>query len=175
MDTSRHENLHEYSDVRTLLSWTAPGRPFREKGRQYYLSIVLIVVVIETLLFLFSEYQLMVVVIALAFLAIALASVAPKTFHYRISTEGIKVEDYFFIWSELYDFYFKKMDGVDILVVRTEAFLPGELKISLGDLSRDHVRRTLVQYIPYREYVKPSFMEKAGEWLAHNFPLEKSD
>ncbi len=175
MDNPQSAKEHDYADVRTLLSWTAPGRPFSEKGRQYYLSIVLIVILVETLLFLFSEYQLMVVVVALAFLAIALASVAPKTFHYRISTEGIKVEDYFYIWGELYDFYFKKMDNTDVLIVRTEAFLPGELKISLGDLSRDHVRQILVQYIPYREYVKPSFMEKAGEWLAHNFPLERAD
>lgn len=171
-------NTHEsaYSDVRTLLSWTAPGRPFRERGKQYYLSIVLIVMFLEVILFLFSEYQLMIVVLALSFLAIVLASVAPQEFHYKITTEGIKVDDYFYIWTELYDFYFKKMSGMDMLVIRTEALFHGELKISLGEVvSRDHLRRILVQYVPYREYVKPTFMEKAGDWLSHNFPLEKTE
>ncbi len=179
MDSANHKPLdhsqgrHDF-DVRTLLSWSAPGRPFSRKGRQFYLSIVLILLFFEVILFLFSQYELMLVLIALAFFSITLSSVPPHNFHYKITTEGIKVEDYFYIWSELYDFYFKRLDNVDILVVRTQAFLPGELKISLGDIPRDHARRILVRYLPYREYVHPTFMEKSAEWLAHNFPLEKS-
>ena len=116
----------------------------------------------------------MLVLVALTFLSLVLSSVPPHNFHYKITTEGIKVEDYFYIWSELYDFYFKVIDGVDVLIVRTQAFLPGELKISLGEVPRDHVRRVLVRYLPYREYVHPTFMEKSADWLSHNFPLEKS-
>lgn len=99
--------------------------------------------------------------------------VPPKDFHYRISSEGIKIEDHFYIWSELYDFYFKKIDGVDILIVRTEG-LPGELKITLGSVTREHVRRILMQYLPFREYVKPTFVEKTADWLSRNFPLDNS-
>lgn len=164
---------HEF-DVQTLLSWGAPGRPFAKKGKQFYLSVILIVLFFEVIMFLFGQYELMLVLIALAFLSIVLSVVPPHNFHYKITTEGIKVEDYFYIWSELYDFYFKRIDGMDVLILRTESLLPGELKISLGDLNRDHVRRVLVRYLPYREFVKPTFMEKSAEWLSHNFPLEKS-
>ncbi|KKQ95584.1 MAG: hypothetical protein A3C27_01205 [Candidatus Levybacteria bacterium RIFCSPHIGHO2_02_FULL_39_36] len=164
---------HDF-DIKTLLSWSAPGRPFRKKGKEFYLSIVLLVLFFEVILFLFSQYELMAVLIALAFLSIALSIVPPHNFHYKITTEGIKVEDYFYIWSELYDFYFKRIDGAEILILRTQAFLPGELKISLGELHRDHIRKILVRYLPYREYVKPTFMEKSADWLSHNFPLEKT-
>lgn len=164
---------HDF-DIRTLLSWTAPGRPFTKKGRQFYLSVILLLLLFEVILFLFRQYELMLVLVTLTFLSLVLSSVPPHNFHYKITTEGIKVEDYFYIWSELYDFYFKTIDGVDVLVVRTQAFLPGELKISLGSITRDHVRKILVRYLPYREYVHPTFMEKSAEWLAHNFPLEKS-
>jgi hypothetical protein len=105
---------------------------------------------------------------------VALASVPPHDFHYKITTEGVKVEDYFYIWGELYDFYFKRVDGADVLILRTQALLPGELKISMGDLTRDHVRKVLVQFLPYREFVAPTFMEKSADWLSSNFPLEKS-
>ena len=164
---------HDF-DIKTLLSWSAPGRPFRKKGKEFYLSIVLLVLFFEVILFLFSQYELMAVLIALAFLSIALSIVPPHNFHYKITTEGIKVEDYFYIWSELYDFYFKRIDGAEILILRTQAFLPGELKISLGELHRDHIRKILVRYLPYREYVKPTFMEKSADWLSHNFPVEKT-
>lgn len=166
-------HTHDF-DVRTLLSWNAPGRPFKKKGRQFYSSILLLLFFFEVILFLFGQYGLMAVLLALAFLSVALAVVPPHDFHYKITTEGIKVEDYFYIWSELYDFYFKRVDGDDVLILRTQALLPGELKISMGDLTRDHVRRVLVQFLPYREFVAPTFMEKSADWLSSNFPLEKS-
>jgi hypothetical protein len=164
---------HDF-DIRTLVSWSAPGRPFRKKGRQFFLSVVLLMLFFEVILFLFSQYELMVVLLALGFLSTALSIVPPHDFHYKITTEGIKVEDYFYIWGELYDFYFKRIDGTDVLIVRTQAFLPGELKISMGSISRDHLRKILVAYLPFREFVKPTFMERSADWLSHNFPLEKN-
>ena len=164
---------HSYTDVKTLISWSAPGRPYRKKSKDFFLSGLLIVFLIEVILFIFSEYLLMFVVGALYFLAVSLAVIPPQNFHYRISTQGIKVEDHFYIWDELYDFYFKKIDQLDVLIVRTHNMLPGELKISLGDVPIDHARRVLVGFLPYREIVKPTFMERSGEWLSKNFPLER--
>ena len=163
-----------YHDVRSLISWTAPGRPFRKKGREFYLSCLLIFMLIEVIVFLFGQYQLMLAVGAVTFLSIVMAAVPPKDFHYRISTEGVKVEDHFYIWAELYDFYFKRIDKVDTLIVRTEALIPGELRITLGDISRDHARQVLINFLPYREVVRQSFMEKSGDWLSHNFPMDHS-
>ncbi len=166
---------HREFDIRTLLSWSAPGRPFRKKGRQFFLSVLLLLFFFEVILFLFAQYELMVVLLALAFLSIALSIVPPHDFHYKITTEGIKVEDYFYIWDELYDFYFKRIDGMDVLILRTQALIPGELKISMGDITREHIRKVLVQFLPYREYVAPTFMEKSADWLSTNFPLEKTN
>ncbi|MCL5433138.1 MAG: hypothetical protein M1524_03440, partial [Patescibacteria group bacterium] len=108
------------------------------------------------------------------FIAFALATFAPYNFHYRISTEGITLEDHYYLWQELYDFYFKKTHGIDVLHVRTRAFLPGELTITLGEVTKEHVKGVLLPYLPYREVIKKTFMEKSGDWLTHNFPLEKN-
>lgn len=169
----QHQKTHHYEDVRTLVSWSAPGRPFKKKGKEFYLNGLLIVFLIEVILFVFSEYLLMFVVLALYFFAVAITSVPPQNFHYRISTQGIKVEDHFYIWDELYDFFFKRVEGLDVLVVRSRNIIPGELKIPLGDVPADHVRRVMINYIPYREVVRATFMERSGEWLAKNFPLER--
>ncbi len=166
METQEHT-------VHTLLAWTAPGRPFRKRSKQYYLSGILIVLLLEIIFFLFSQYMLMLVVLSLLFVAFALVSVPPHNFHYKISSEGITVEDHSFLWQELYDFYFKKRDGINVLHVRTHALLPGELTITLGDVDIPHVKSVLLGYLPFREYVKPALMEKWGDWISHNFPLEK--
>ncbi len=163
-------NAHQ---VRTLLSWSAPGRPFQKKSKDYYLTTLLIVLFVEVILFLFSQYLLMVVVLSLVFVSFALASVAPRDFHYRLSTEGITIEDHFYLWQELYDFYFKKRGTTQVLHLRTHAFIPGELIITLGDVDKEHVKSVLLPYLPYREVIKPTFTEKSGDWLARTFPLEK--
>ena len=161
-------------EVKTLLSWTAPGRPFRKRGRQYYLTSLLIMLLVEVILFLFSQYLLMLVVVSLVFVSFALATVPPRNFHYRISTEGITIEDHYCLWQELYDFYFRKIEGVDVLHVRTHSFIPGELTLTLGEIDKEHVKRVLLPYLPYREIIKPTFMEKSGDWLSKNFPLENT-
>lgn len=162
------------SEVKTLLSWHAPGRPFVHRSKQYFLNIILIMLALEIILFLFSQYMLMMVVASLVFLAYAMATVPPHDFHYKITTEGILVEDHFFLWQELYDFYFLRKENNDILHIRTKTFFPGELVIVLGEMNKEHVKSVLLPYLPFREYVKPTFMEKSGDWLEKNFPLDKA-
>jgi hypothetical protein len=160
-------------NLKTLLSWHAPGRPYRKRKRSYFINSLLLTLLILVILFLFGQYMLMMLTLSLLFVSFALAIVPPHPFHYRISTEGITIEDHSFLWQELYDFYFKRRDGIDILVIGTKAYIPGELTITLGDMNKDHVRSVLLPYLPYREAVQQTFMEKSGDWLAKTFPLEK--
>lgn len=173
--THNAESIHHYArnDVKTLLTWRAPGRPFKKKTKEFYLNGLLIIVLVEIIALLFHQYLLMLVVLSLAFVTFALRTVPPHDFHYRISTEGITVEDHFFLWQELYDFYFKRRDGTDVLHIRTESLIPGELTLTLGDMSREHIKSVLLPYLPYREVIRKTFMEKSGDWLSRNFPLEK--
>lgn len=165
--------IHDHS-VRTLLSWSAPGRPFKTRGKQFYMTALLIAFLIEILLFLFHQYMLMFVVASLVFVSFAFAYVPPKNFHYKISTEGFMLEDRFYIWHELYDFFFTRRNGIEILNIRTKSIYPGILTVTLGDITREHAKDVLVRYLPFREYIKPTFMEKSADWLSKNFPLEKN-
>ncbi len=170
--TQPREETYPRHEVKTMLAWSAPGRPFQDHSRQYHMSILLIAFLFSLLAFLFSQYLLIGVIWSLVFMNYALTTVRPHDYHYRISTEGITLEDYFYLWEELYDFYFKHVQGHDVLHVRTRALLPGELTIMLGVMTKDHVRSVLLPFLPYREVVKPTFMEKSGDWLSRNFPLE---
>jgi hypothetical protein len=116
----------------------------------------------------------MALVFSLAFLVFALSVVPPRNLFYRISSEGIRVEDHYFIWDELYDFYFTRSHDQDILHIRTKDYFPGELTIVLGEVPIQQVKTVLRYFLPFREYVKPSFTEKAGTWLEKNFPLERN-
>ncbi|HZQ29796.1 MAG TPA: hypothetical protein VFA93_01810 [Patescibacteria group bacterium] len=169
---SNFEHNYSPNEVRTLISWSAPGRPFKKRTKQFYLTAILVTLLVEVILFLFSQLALMAVVISLLFMSFVLASVPPKNFQYRISSEGITIEDHSYIWMELYDFYFKNRNGVEVLHIRTRALFPGELTLTLGDLDKEHVKSALLPHLPYRETIQPTFMERSADWLSRNFPLE---
>lgn len=169
-DSQHIENSHA---LRTLLSWHAPAWTSKSRGREYYINILLITLFLSVILLLFHEYLLILVLFSLLFFMYALSATPPGSLYYKISTEGVMVGEHFYIWEELYDFYFKQKDGHEILHIRTKWFVPGELMLVLGDLSRDHVRDILLKYLPFREYVKPTFTEKTGDWFARTFPLER--
>lgn len=159
--------------VRTMLEWHAPNRPFKKRTSMYFRSSILIAVLIEIILFLFSQYMLMLVVASFLFLSVAMASVSPHESHYKISTEGFMVDEHFFLWQELYDFYFKKTYDQDVMHLRTEALIPGEILIPLDTkVTKELLKTIMARFLPYREVVRQTFMEKSGDWLSRNFPLE---
>ena len=170
--TPDHLPHSQWREIKTLLAWEAPGRPFRKRSKEYFITAFLLVMVIQFILFLFSQYLLMLVVFSLLFLSYALASIPPRAFAYQISTEGIRIENHFYIWDELYDFFILKEHGQDTIYVRTKLFYPGELTIMPENL--EETKKILARYLPFREYVEPSLLQKSGEWLEKNFPLEKS-
>src|SRR5258706_6116741 len=172
--TSEKDESSMKHHVVTFLEWKAPGRPFKKKGKNFFASGLLLMFLIEVILFLFAQYTLMLVVLTFTFLAYALAIVPPHDFKYRISSEGVQIEDSFFLWQELYDFYFMKRFGVDVLHIRTRALLPGELTLTLNEeITEEHIKKFLIPFLPFREYIKPSFMDKSANWLTKTFPLEK--
>ncbi len=171
---SSHEFSYPINDVKTLLEWSAASRPYRKRKRAFYINILLLTGTLLVILFLFSQYLLMLVIISLSFVSFALASTPPNNNQYRLSTEGIAIEDHFYLWQELYDFYFKKRGNEDILHIRTKAYFPGELIMMLGDISKEKMRSVLIHFLPYREIVQSTFTEKAGDWLTRTFPLDDS-
>jgi hypothetical protein len=167
------EKMYQH-DVRTYLEWHAPGRPFKERSPEYFYTGFLFLAAFSIIVYLlFKSVALILAIGSLGFLWFALSAVPPHDFYYKITSEGVRVEDYFYIWEELYDFFFIKHHGQEVLYITTKDYFPGELKLTLGDISVDEIKAVLLPYLPYREYVKPTFMEKSGEWLSQNFPLEK--
>ncbi len=159
---------------KTLLSWSSPSRPFKKRSREFYATLVAIVLLVSAILFFFSQYALILAVWALTFLAIVLSTVSPHNVEHKITTQGIVIDQRAYLWNELYDFYFKKHFGEEVLEVRSRTFLPTLIVLTLGNISKEEVKKATIKYLPYREKVERTFMDKAADWLTHTFPLEKS-
>lgn len=166
------EDDQETHTVKTILSWKAKSRPHQRRSREFYLMIMFITFCVWIILFLFKEWTLMLAVLAVAFLSVVLATIEPHEVEHRITTQAVITGEHAYLYRELYDFWFDEKDGNTVLYLRTYAFFPGVLSLLLGDVEETKVRDVLVKYIPYREVIKKTFMDKASTWLSKNFPLE---
>lgn len=115
----------------------------------------------------------MLVVISITFLAVVLYTTRPHEVEHQITTQAVVTGNHAYLYKELYDFWFDDKDGHKVLHLHTVSLLPGVLSLLLPDtMDKTKVRDVLVKYIPYREVMPKTFMDKAANWLSNNFPLE---
>lgn len=159
--------------VKTLLTWTAPARPFRKKNRSFYTTTATLVVLICLILFFVGEFLLMGAVFALAFLVYVLNFVPPEDIEYKISTQGVTSGNHFYHWQQLDSFWISKKDGFTILHILTRIGFPGVLMLVLGEgISEDDIKMTCARYLPFHEIAPKNIMDKWSDSLQKYFPLE---
>ena len=164
--------MMEAMEVKTLLSWQAPSRPFRKKDRSYYTTSAILVILLILIAFLFHEFLLIGVLLALTFVAYVLAFVPPHHIGYRISTQGITIGEDFYFWHFLDAFWFKEKDGSKVLHIQTRLRFPAQLMLVLGPNDEERVKKIIARFLPFVEVPYKSWMEKWSESLQKHFPLE---
>lgn len=166
--------ISEAGEVKTLLTWEAPSRPFRERDRSYYTYSAALVIVIITILFLIREFLLIGTILALTFVAYVLAFVPPSNIKYRISTQGIIIGDNFYFWHFLDSFWFKEKEGFKVLFIQTRLRFPAQLMLVLGDTDQEQVKKEVAKFLPFHEMPHRSIMDKWAEGLQKHFPFENT-
>lgn len=166
--------LNEAGEVKTLLSWDAPSRPFRKKDRSYYTTIAILVILLILIALLIKEFLLIGVLLSLAFVAYVLAFIPPSDVSYKISTQGITIGDHFWFWHELDSFWFKEKEGARVMFVQTKIKFPGQLILVLGNISEEEVKKEVAKFLPFQELPRMSLIDKWAEGLQKHFPLENT-
>ncbi|MBI2600509.1 hypothetical protein HYW42_01020 [Candidatus Daviesbacteria bacterium] len=168
-----HPKMSEAGEIKTLLSWEAPSRPFRKRDRSYFTTIATIVVLFILIVLLMKEFLLIGVLLSLMFVSYVLALVPPNNVVYRVSTQGIVIGEDFYFWHYLDSFWFKKKEGSDILIIQTALRFPAQLMLVLGqDVSEEEVKRIIARFLPYHEIPHKTLFDKWVEGLQKHFPLE---
>lgn len=165
--------MGEAEEIKTLLSWQAPARPFRKKDRSYYTTLAIIVILLTLILLLFHEFLLIATLLSLTFVAYVLAFVPPHRIGYVISTQGITVGEDFYFWHFLDSFWFKEKEGHKVLHVQTHLRFPAQIMLVLEGVDEEKVKKILSRFLPFFEKPYRSWMEKWSDSLQKNFPLEK--
>lgn len=165
--------MMEAEEIKTLMSWEAPSRPYKKKDRSYYTTIIILTVFsILAVFFWLQSVLLMAVIASLAFVAYVLAFVPPHNITYRISTQGITIGEDFYFWHFLDAFWFKEKEKQKVLHIQTRLRFPAQLMLILDGGDEEKIKKLMARFLPYVEVPYKSWMEKWSESLQKHFPLE---
>jgi len=159
--------------LKTLLTWTAPERPFKKRGREYFTTVGAIVFLLAVILLFLKEWLLIAVMIALMFVAYIMATVEPRKVEHKITNQGIITGGKKYRWEELGRFWFTEKWGGKILHTETLFGLPRQLLMLLGETKQEQIKKILSDYLPFEEPEK-TWVDNASEWLSRRVPLETS-
>jgi hypothetical protein len=166
--------ISEAGEVRTLLTWEAPSRPFRKKNHSYYTTIAILVILLSLIAFLAQEFLLIGVILAISFVSYVLAFVPPGDITYKISSQGITIGDHFYFWHTMDSFWFKQKEGQKVVFIQTYLRFPGQLMLVLGDIDEEEVKKTIARFLPFHEIPRTTTLDRWAEGLQKHFPLENS-
>lgn len=160
-------------EIKTVLVWKSPARPFKRRDREYFTTIAAIVFLLGVILLFLKEFLLIGVILAFMFVSYVLATVPPEEVEHKITTEGITTGGKSYLWNEMKDFYFVQKWGSKIVNINTKLKFPGRLIILLGNEEEKRIKEELGKYLSFRESAPITWMDNAADWLSKRVQLEK--
>lgn len=151
-----------------ILSWTAPSRPFKRRGRQFYVTIISIAAITGLVFFLIEGILPVVLIIALVFLFYVLSTVEPENIEYKLTNRGIKIAGKATPWGAMFRFWFTSRFDSELLVIET-VNLPGRLELVVSQDVKGKLKENLLRYLDEEE-APPTFIDKVAHWFSKKLP-----
>jgi len=191
MDKENNKNLtttlytslyREETAFKTLYTWESPDRIWEEKDKLWYSSYTLFFVVMIAISLILGYYLIAVAIIAFAFLWFLQASTKPIIIQTKITTTGIRIDEFFIRWREIKHFWFSFKNNHILLQIdyQKEGYkeLVNRTSIIINDKDIQNIYKILVTYadygdkqeisynvltkIIYGEYIEESLFESNG-------------
>ena len=156
-------------EIKELYSWQAPERLFIPRNRKWYTYLFLLLLIIILVLLFLQQFIIIAPIAALGFVTYILASVPPHQIKHKLTNEGLTTENKSYLWSELYDFWLVRRGEIVMIHIDTNLNYPRRLILMLGEGDIEQIKKIMLQYIPFREVPKESYMDKAANFLSEKF------
>jgi hypothetical protein len=141
--------MDEAAPIRTIYKWRAPERIYSPKGRQWYVTVAFVTVIIVAYSALTGNYLLIVALIMLLMLLYALNTFPPKMLDLEITNKGIKMEDKIFTWNRIENFWVTERSEQYVLNIN---LFEGQVKrmiLLVGEGDPNTIVTELVKRIDY--------------------------
>ena len=159
------------SENKILAEWSSPARPYKERTREFYATILSIAFLLAVILLLLKEFLLIGVIMAFAFLSYVLATHKPDNVTHQITESGVITDNKLYKWDELTQYWVAKQWDQEVIMVRTIKTIPGMLVMVINNSHKAEILKALEGKLT-EEKPADSFVDKASRWLGEKIPLE---
>lgn len=162
-----HE-IEQIVEEKDLVTWKGPSRPFKRRTREFYVTLISIVVLLGAILFLIEGVMPVLLLAALVFLFYVLSTVAPEEVEYKITNYGVRFAGRLTSWDTIGRFWFMNRLGSELLIFETFG-LPGRLELVVTKDLQPKLEESIKKYAVHEE-VPPGVMDKAAHWASKRLP-----
>ncbi|MBU1104332.1 hypothetical protein L6255_03190 [Candidatus Parcubacteria bacterium] len=166
------QEIKPLEPLEVLFSWKAPSRAFKERDRQYFTTIFIIIFVLSLILVFIREFLLIGVILSLTFVYYVLSTVAPEEIEHKITTRGVVYAGTNYPYEGLLSFFFSKKYESQLLNVNTKAKFPGRMFMLIKKEDQEKIAKILSKYLNQDEEPKLSFAERLSQQASKKISLE---
>lgn len=159
-------------ELKVLYSWIAPERSFKRRDKEFWTTVISIVVLVGLILFFVKEWFLIAAIISLVFVYYVLSTVEPEEMEYKITNRGIIYAGATYPYEAISQFWFSEKYGQRTVNFELRGTgLIGRITILIGKGDEKTIKEMLLKYL-IEEEIKPGFLDRAADWIQKKVPLE---
>jgi hypothetical protein len=166
--------LQDWNEEKIKFEWEAPERAFQKRNRDFWVTIIAILVLVSIILIFIKEFFLIVALISILFLYYVLSTVSPQNIKYKITNRAIYIGEARYEWQLLLRFWFKKTLSTDMVHFETVLRFPRQISLVINPQDEDKIKEIVIKKIPLVEE-SPKFVDKLTKWGINKLPLEKRE
>ena len=154
-----------------LFSWQGPSKIDKHKKKNELAQLILLAVIVVLILVLLQEILLAFVIVMFAILYILFEASPPLLLQCQITTIGLKIEDKYYYWPQLTQFWFESKNDTRILHVRNVYPRLQVIKLIIHPDDEEKIKNTLGTYLLFKK-PQQSLIEKWMKRASSYLPLD---
>lgn len=174
MDDKIEKTIKDTNEEKTLFEWEAPERSFKKRDKDFWITVVAILVLFSVVLVFIKEFFLIVALVSVLFLYYVLSTVPPENVKYKITNRAIHFGDSQYNWNVLLRFWFRKSLNSELLEFETNLRIPRQISFVIKEEDKPKIKEIILKKLPLVES-SPNFVDNMSKWFSDRMPLEKRE
>ena len=168
----KNKILDDWNEEKTKIEWESPERAFQKRNKDFWITIIAILILVSVILIFVKEFLLIVALASSLFLYYVMSTVPPKDIKYKITNRAIYFGEGNYKWDLLTRFWFKKSLSSEMIHFETKLRFPRQVSLVINEEDKEKIKEIVLKKLPMVEY-SPNFIDKLTKWFADRLPLEK--
>jgi hypothetical protein len=174
MDEQMDKLIKSINEEKTLFEWESAERSYKKRDKDFWITVVAILVLFSVILFFIQEFFLIVALVSILFLYYVLATVPPEKIKSKITNRGVYFGEAEYKWDILARFWFKKNLDSEMLEFETNLNFPRQISLVINEEDKEELKKVVLKKLPLIES-SPNFIDKVAKWFGDRLPLEKRE